>query len=354
MRRAAKAGERGRNKSRDFRDHPPVRLSHLGDESRPPPLETSSVDEVAAWQEGRLKALLSTTQSPSEAELVRVLQRTYGLVQEVRRLFPRAPGSLSPETEWQLKELLAEDPASASVESAWMVADSLKQMLPQIGDESYLGLLLEKELVRDRNRARTRWSNYFPTEELDTLVASFRRGAVNDGQHDRAVEALLAIWEQRRDEGAHYRTRLAMKARSFVHYALLLGGIAVALGVFLVLVDDSSAWAILAAAAAGGLGATVSGARIMRDVITPTELRSFRGWKILQLLVGASAGLFTFMLLSSDILRLPGTSGASTSWAAFATYGFIAGFAEPFFLGVVASLAGGGGEAARSRSQPPR
>jgi hypothetical protein len=342
MRRAGKAGERRGSKGQNF--HDPLRVSQLRSDPTPPPLETSSVDEMARWQERRLNTMLSTSQSPTDAELVRVQQRTYTLIQEIRRLFPSAPGDLSPETERRLKELLAQEPAAATVESAWMVADSLKQMLPQLGDESYIGLLLERERIRDRNRDRIRWSNYFPTEELDALVATFRRGPVKDGQRDRAVEALLLLWDRRRDEGAHYRTSVAMKARSFTHYAFLLGGLALALGLFLFLIDDSSTWAILAAAAAGALGATLAGATRLRDVITLNDLRPFRGWKVLQLLVGASAGLFVFMLLSSDILRLPGTSGESTGWAAFATYGFIAGFAEPFFLGVVANIAGGTGE----------
>jgi hypothetical protein len=351
MRRAARPSERGGSRGQDFQDRL-VRISHLNDDSTHPPIETSSVDDIAAWQERRLKVLLSTSQSPAEAELVRVHQRIYGLVQEVRRILPRASAYVTADVERRLKELLAQDPAAATVESAWMVADSLKQTLPQIGDDSYLGVLMERELARDRNRAHIRWSNYFPAEELEALLTAFRRGAVTDSQRDRAVEALLLLWDKRRDEGAHYRTRVAMKARSFAHYAFLLGGLAVALGVFLVLVDDTSLWAILAAATAGALGATISGARRVRNVVAVTELRSLRGWKVLQLLVGASAGLFTFMVLSSDILRLPGTSGETTSWAAFATYGFIAGFAEPFFLGVVANLAGGGTEVPRSRSLP--
>ncbi|MDQ4149773.1 MAG: hypothetical protein M3164_07295 [Actinomycetota bacterium] len=314
----------------------PVRFKEILDDPPPRP-EQRTIGELAASQESKLKRLLSSNEAEDDSALLSVRQKMYSLVQELRRVLPEDDDEIAPASERRLREILSEDLATAPVETLWLAADSLKLLIPQVADESYVGLLLESESVHERNRAPRRWSNYFPLEELDALLAAYREGSVSRAQHERAVRALVTLWDWRRIDDTEQRARVALKARSFLHYAFLLAGLVLALGVFLYLVDGSLA-SILTAAAAGALGSTISAARKLHDLVSVEELRALRGWKVLQALLGASAGLFAFMLLSSDVIRLPGTSGSSTSWAVFATYGFIAGFAEPLVLGVVANI----------------
>jgi hypothetical protein len=56
-----------------------------------------------------------------------------------------------------------------------------------------------------------------------------------------------------------------------------------------------------------------------------------------QPLIGATAGLFTLLALESHAVS-PG-GGGQTPWAAYALLTFVAGFSEPFFLGLVQKIA---------------
>jgi len=61
---------------------------------------------------------------------------------------------------------------------------------------------------------------------------------------------------------------------------------------------------------------------------------------LVQPLIGAAAGLFLFLLIESRVVGLPGTTDKTDWWFVLATYGFIAGFSEPFLLGTVRRVAG--------------
>ena len=88
---------------------------------------------------------------------------------------------------------------------------------------------------------------------------------------------------------------------------------------------------------AGALGATVSGARKLRDDLPNINaLRSYKPAIIVQPLLGAAAGLLMLLALESGLLGLE-TSGAS--WAMSGALAFAAGFSEPVFLSVVARVA---------------
>jgi hypothetical protein len=70
------------------------------------------------------------------------------------------------------------------------------------------------------------------------------------------------------------------------------------------------------------------------------DLRGMRNWMFVQPWVGAAAALAILAVLASGIVKLPGAQSGLQSWAGLAAYGFVAGFSEPFFLGVVARIAG--------------
>jgi hypothetical protein len=86
------------------------------------------------------------------------------------------------------------------------------------------------------------------------------------------------------------------------------------------------------------LGATLSGIFRVRDRLTELDdLRSFWPAMRIQPLIGATAGLVTLLILEGGAVKLDGTD--TSSWAARALLTFVAGFSEPFFLGLVQRVA---------------
>ena len=66
------------------------------------------------------------------------------------------------------------------------------------------------------------------------------------------------------------------------------------------------------------------------------DLRSFWPAMRVQPLVGATAGLIVLLVIETGTLDVGGESG---SWAGRALVAFVAGFSEPFFLGLVQRVA---------------
>ena len=95
------------------------------------------------------------------------------------------------------------------------------------------------------------------------------------------------------------------------------------------------------AAVAGALGATLSGLFQVRDLLTRlSEVRAFRAVIYVQPLVGAAFGLFLAAALTAGIAGIELPSGEDGA-AALAVFGFVAGFSEPFALGIVQKVTGG-------------
>ncbi len=67
------------------------------------------------------------------------------------------------------------------------------------------------------------------------------------------------------------------------------------------------------------------------------DLRSFWPAMRVQPLIGATAGLVTLFVLETGAVELGARQTAS--WAALALFTFVAGFSEPFFLGLVQRVA---------------
>ncbi len=105
------------------------------------------------------------------------------------------------------------------------------------------------------------------------------------------------------------------------------------------------------AAIAGALGGAVSGTYKLRDHITRiAALRAFEPAIAVQPLLGAGAGLFLLLALESDLLKVGNV--AAGDWHVAGAVGFVAGFSEPFFLGVVNRVAGIDEKAKPPQTQP--
>ena len=123
------------------------------------------------------------------------------------------------------------------------------------------------------------------------------------------------------------------------------------------LVGSSTGWkGTVLAAVAGAVGSLMSGAARLRELRTITQLRLLRMGIWVQVVIGAAIGLFISLVIQSGLVGFPGVTQSNERLAA-GVYGFVGGFSEPFFLGVVRRLAAGGnedsGRAGASGAQPP-
>jgi hypothetical protein len=296
---------------------------------------------VAPSAPATLEELLRTACMPprrASPELVKVLGFIQDELGQARRL-------------WALRrqvDAAAEEELRVALESAdirttdrgWEVYGVLKRLNLRLGDRFYIAGLLEYENAHLHESAHWHtWDEHFDPAELQVLLAAYRSGRVTPAQRGTAVDRLMTLSLKRAEAGRNRRAQAALKE-------LYLQRLAAALLVLLVLLavsaDMSSArslWREFALAAfAGALGSTLSGVLKLRDrLVRLDELRAFRPAMRVQPLVGASAGAIVFMLLSSHAVAVGALN--PTVWSSPGLLGFVAGFSEPFFLGLVDRVA---------------
>ena len=217
-------------------------------------------------------------------------------------------------------------PVPPTLEQAWALADSLRALWIQSADlMSFAPYLDDHPVARPESRT-----------------------------DDRLRQYLAYGHDQRRKNGMHARARGALRTRYLQRVGRILW-ILVTIALLIGLIVANDAGGLLLAAIAGATGGTLSGARSLRDSSHIREARGFQAWWWVQPGVGAAAGLFLYALLTSSILTLPGTvaTDTSTGTSAIVVYAFVAGFSEPFVLGVIAKIAGAADAAADAAASPP-
>jgi len=239
------------------------------------------------------------------------------------------------------EDLLTRDLRSLSIDSAWDLANELKQELLFLGDVSYVWTQLEYEAQRDKKpNMWHRWSDHLEPSKLQALLAARSNGPVDRSVQLDSVRSLKKLYELRADAGMERRTRAEQKRRYLTLLIPILFTLLLALSAAIFEVGGGGIWkmAVLAASAAA-LGATLSGTLRVRDrLVELDDLRSFWPAMRIQPLIGATAGLFTLLVLESHAVKLA-DDAEPTPWAAWALFTFVAGFSEPFFLGLVRRVA---------------
>jgi hypothetical protein len=233
------------------------------------------------------------------------------------------------------------------LDTATDYADSLERILIGLGDPVYVHTLLLHEACQDDLGGELRWGQFFPRRELDELLIAYGgpkdvRGSAN---LIRAVDRLIFLTAKRgHTHHRHARARSQLK-NLFLKYLAVILSILISVLCLVIFWDAGERAVLLAvtAASAGALGSALTGVFKVRDELSRIgDLRLFGNALIVQPLVGASAGLLLFMVLTAGLPGIGPVLNQTTSWATFATYGFIAGFSEPFFLGVVQRVASTG------------
>jgi hypothetical protein len=171
------------------------------------------------------------------------------------------------------------------------------------------------------------------------LIEARTHGAVDVSTQVEAVRSLRKLYELRAEAGLDRRARAARKCRYLTALIPFLLVLLAAMSATIYAVGESGIWKNIGlAASAGALGATLSGIFRMRDRLTELDdLRSFWPAMRIQPLIGATAGVFTLLILESGAVKLGNAEGSS--WAANGLFTFIAGFSEPFFLGLIQRIA---------------
>ena len=296
--------------------------------------------------EQRAAAVSATLRQPAQKpwergrrdpELRKLLGRIYAAIVQAQRLYQAERFDETQKA--RLRALLALNISELDLDAALEVTDRWDQLLIEVGDDAYLFTLLEVEYARvAAGTTAVTWKTLYecPLESSKTFRAG---GRIGDQELEEARRRLAALYRSRLVLYALYRARLLLKRRFLLMLAPALLLLVVILGVTIVLTEPESGWdEMLLAGAAGAVGATVSGAYKLRDQIDHINaLREFEPVVAVQPLLGAAAGLFLLLVLKSGILQV---GDSDLGWASIGVVAFVAGFSEPFVLGVVRRVTG--------------
>ena len=279
-------------------------------------------------------------QNPEFAKAVAYVQKYVTQARDLLDLDDEPAPLRTANVRTRLEDLIRKDVTMLSIDAAWDLANELKRELLLVGDASYVWAQLEYEAARDKKPNKWhRWRDYFAPQKLRALIAARTGGVVTEAAHLDAVRSLMKLYELRAEAGLERRVRAAQKYRYLTALIpmLLVGLILLSAGIY----ENGRVgiWkAMWVAASAGALGATLSGTFRVRDrLIELDDLRSFWPAMRVQPLIGATAGLVTLFVLETGAVELGAQQTAS--WAALALFTFVAGFSEPFFLGLVQRVA---------------
>jgi hypothetical protein len=274
------------------------------------------------------------------------LRKALGVIQahlsETRRLLAATKAAApmrDAATIRELTSLVQRDASALEIDSAWDLAGALKRLNLRLADCEFINSRLEYEERRASARQWHGWNSHFDADELVALLKVFGLRTATLADHARAVDRLTFLYLQREEAGRDRRARAALKRMYLTRLTpvmlLLLAGFTLAVNV----ATGGDIWEkLLLSLCAGGLGSTVSGIFKVRDqLVRLDELRSFGPAMRVQPLIGACAGLMLFLVLQSHAIALG--SADSGGWSGLGLLAFVAGFSEPFFLGIVQRVA---------------
>lgn len=278
--------------------------------------------------------------NPELAKALSLVQRYVTEARDLLELDPDQAPLRTDEVERRFRDFLTRGVRKLSIDSAWELANQLKSELLFLGDVSYVWTELEYEVQRDKKPNKWhRWSDHFAPSKLEALIQARDIGLVDRQTHLEAVRSLRKLYELRAEAGMERRARAAQKCLYLTLLIPILFALQVALAAAIYEVGADGVWKqIVLAGSAGALGATLSGTLAVRDrLFALDDLRSFWPAMRIQPLIGATAGLFTLLALESHAIKPVGDE--QIPWAAYALLTFVAGFSEPFFLGLVQKIA---------------
>jgi hypothetical protein len=238
------------------------------------------------------------------------------------------------------KNSLLRDPGR---DAAWDAAEELKIALLYVAPDDHLSSLLEVESARPAQQS-DHWAALYSEDELKGLrgqceMAQKSGQAIPPPWREIVIDRLATLYQQRMDSWRHDRANSQLRTNYFFGVTAVLGAMLVFTSVLTIW--QGNAALLLTAMASGALGSVLSGIYKLRDeMMSIRQLRSF--WPVLTALpfVGATAATLLFAVLTSGLIKVANLDPEAFTWQHHAVFGFLAGFSEPFFLGVVKRAAG--------------
>jgi hypothetical protein len=344
-----------------------------------PSEQRSVLVEVTRCQEAIQQTLMTLQAGSTRREVERrgVLGELLDHLVTMSRLLP-TNGAVSSSLEQRIcgslervEHLLPTDTkASLDRETVRELPNELRCMLLELAADArrldYLQARLDEEQRREQLGASTlRWSELLDPDELPVLRNALAQpdnsstAETDPGRITRrAVELLATLYQARnhaeREQRAHDRVRDARLQWVTRWLLLLLVPTAALLVVAFSLAASSrqvgwleDAVRVALVLMVGGLGSALSGTRRLLGVaLLRGQLARFQAAFRAQVLVGGTLGLVALLLYEVGSLPTFQTSSGVSEVVPVVIYAFLAGFSEPFVLGVVQGLIGG-------RSTPP-
>jgi hypothetical protein len=221
----------------------------------------------------------------------------------------------------------------------------LERLLLELGDRTYLAGRLA-DVYDEQSGTVSTWRSLYG-DELPALlpggVSGRPQAAPPPGQEEvEATRARLARLMRAKESQSHLvKARWALKRQVAAPtiLVLLLAVAAFAVAVAGMVSDDQ---ALRAATAAGAAGAALGGLIRLRDEVTlGSQARQFWLFFVGQVLIGAAAGVLTFLIDDGGLISVAGGS------AGVAAVAFAVGFSEAAFVGLLTRLGGGASTPAR-------
>ncbi len=338
-----------------------------------PSRQPSLVAEITRCQELIQQTLMTLRAGSTRREVERrgVLGELLDHLATMTRLLPTT-GTLTSGLEQRIcgslerieRLLPADTKASLDRETARELPNELRCMLLELAADAqrldYLQARLEEEQRRELLELSTpRWSDLLDPEDLSTLREALSEAHNSRGEAEsdritrRAVELLATLYQARnraeREQHAHDRVRDA-RLQWVTRWLLLLVAPTAALLVLALSLAASGSqvdWLqdvvrIALVLIVGGLGSALSGTRrLLKVVLLRGELDRFQAAFRAQVLVGGTLGLVALLLYEVGSLPTFQAVREFPDVVPVVIYAFLAGFSEPFVLGVVEGLIGG-------------
>jgi len=254
----------------------------------------------------------------------------------------------------QLKE-----PKRMAFDSTWELADLLELEILQLADDPHLFMRLTS--INDDPILGQRLRTYLPKPKLDALLASYAdNGKFKDDHFGLEARCALELLQQSLiNEYRVDRAKTRLRGIYLITMAVFLGGLVLGMCYFYLAATRpgssttaGNATLLILTLFSGAAGSVLSRAiQLGKQPLhaetdkpqaePPLGIRTLlAGWKVFfaQPVIGATAAMILFLVVfarwinfGSDQLLQP---------ASLALLGFVAGFSEPFFLGVLDKVAG--------------
>lgn len=249
-------------------------------------------------------------------------------------------GDPTPSLIAHLEKTLSNRRWRAGGERAHEYADALEELLPMVASDQYLETSMRYELGRPSTE-RVHVQNIIGGERSE-VQAKKRECSSSTALDGQLAETLSLLYRARANLMRHDRLMSNLRRNYLPKLAIVIAGALTLVSVSILAGDphqgDLGTWnELVLTAALGALGGALAAALKLRDIAELNPFRSVVTFLLMQPLVGAAFGLVSWIALLSGIVTV-GTSNAP--WAAAGVVAFLAGYSEPFLLGVLAKPMG--------------